>query len=516
MYVADLLTRRAELTPNREALVEVAAGKRYTFAQLNQRANQAAHFLRQRGVQQGDRVCLLAHNSVAYVDLLYGLAKIGAILVPLNWRLATAEFLYILHDSQPVALVYGPEFAAAVAEMRPQLSIPHYIGLEGAWLEGSIFYEEALQTAETTEPERPFLIPEDPVCITYTSGTTGRPKGAILPHRQIFWNCINTVVSWGITAEDTAPILTPMFHAGGLFVFLTPLFYVGGRVVMARTFETADSLHLIQQENCTVVLGVPTLFQLWLTSPALPPVNFGRIRWFISGGAPCPPKLIHEWRQTTGCILRQGYGLTEVGPNCFSMTDDESIQKVGSVGKPIFHSQMQIVDENGRILPPHHTGELLIYGPHVCTGYWNNPQATQNALRGGWFHTGDMAYQDEDGFFYIVGRFKDMIISGGENIYAAEVEAVFLEHSAVAQAALIGQPDEKWGEVGVMVVVLAEGQTTSESALRDFCRARLAGYKMPKQIIFADALPFSPYGKVEKNKLKEKYSSLGTQKVDNQ
>ena len=214
---------------------------------------------------------------------------------------------------------------------------------------------------------------------------------------------------------------------------------------------------------------------------------------------------METWRAAKGVVFRQGYGLTEVGPNCFSMSDAESVAKAGSVGKPVFHSQMRLVDDQGNDVPAGQTGELIIKGPHVCNGYWKNPEATAGALRDGWFYTGDMARQDEDGFFYISGRFKDMIISGGENVYAAEVEAVLVEHPAVAEAALIGKPDEKWGEVGLMVTVLEKGQSTIEGDLKAFCQERLARYKVPKEFIFVDALPYSPYGKVMKQELKKQF-----------
>jgi fatty-acyl-CoA synthase len=313
------------------------------------------------------------------------------------------------------------------------------------------------------------------------------------------------VISWGLSEKDVSPILTPMFHSGGLFVFLVPLLYAGGRIVMARSFDPDASLNLIVDEKCTVILGVPTLFQMWVNSPKFAETNFDHVHFFISGGAPCPPSLIEAWSKTKGVTMRQGYGLTEVGVNCFSMTDEDALRKRGSVGKPIFHSEMRLVDTDGNDVPVGETGELIIKGPHVCTGYWNNPDATAQSLKDGWFHTGDMARMDEEGYYYIAGRFKDMIISGGENVYAAEVEAVFREHEGVADAALIGQPDEKWGEVGLMVVACKLNQTVSAEELLNFCSGRLAKYKIPKRIEFVDALPYSPYGKVMKAELRKQW-----------
>jgi fatty-acyl-CoA synthase len=514
MHAGDLLSKRAHLTPQRTALVEAATNQRFTYAQLNRRANRMANWLRDGlGVEKGDRVSILAHNSVVYLDLLYGLAKFGAVFAPLNWRLTAHELSYIVGNAAPKVLMCGPEFVGVLSEMRPDLDVAHYVSLEGAAIENAIDGEDALADAPPAEPERPPLEADDTHCLLYTSGTTGRPKGATIPQRQVLWNCINTVISWGLTENDVSPVFTPLFHAGGLFAFMTPLLYTGGRIVLHRTFDTAEILRTVQAEACTVILGVPTIFGLLMQAPEFEAADFSAVRFWISGGAPLDVALVEAWLDAKGGVFRQGYGLTEVGPNCFSMTDAESFTKAGSVGKPILHSRMRLVDEDGREVPAGATGELLISGPHVCTGYLGNPGATAESLEDSnapdwqwqWFHTGDMARRDEDGFYYIAGRFKDMIISGGENIYAAEVEAVFREHPAVAEAALIGEPDDRWGEIGVMVVVLASGQLATPEELQAHCAARLARFKVPKRIVFTDELPYSPYGKVEKRVLEERY-----------
>lgn len=506
MNAAAILTRRANLTPNREAIYDLTSGNRYHFAELNQRANRLANFLSDEyRVREGDRVSILAHNSIAYVDLLFGLGKIGAIFAPLNWRLTARELTYIANDCQPKVLIVGPEFTHVYNELKDSVQVEHVISIEGAELPGAESYEELFEQASEAEPTSPKIDENDPYCILYTSGTTGQPKGAVLPHRQILWNAINTVISWGLSERDVSPILTPMFHSGGLFVFLVPLIYAGGRIVLARTFDPNASLQLIVDEKSTVILGVPTLFQLWMNSPLFERVDFSHVHFFISGAAPCPPSLIEAWNKTKGVIVRQGYGLTEVGVNCFTMTDEDALRKRGSVGKPIFHSRMRLVDEKGKDVAVGETGELTIQGPHVCTGYWKNPVATEQALQDGWFHTGDMARMDEEGYFYIVGRLKDMIISGGENIYAAEVEAVFREHPTVADAALIGYPDEKWGEIGLMIVVCKPDQSVGAEELLAFCKGKLAKYKIPKRIEFVKVLPYSPYGKVIKSELKSQW-----------
>ena len=564
MHAADLLSTRAYLTPDREALVYLHTGERFTYRQLNARANRLANFLRERlGVQKGDRVSILAHNSPVYIDLFYGLAKIGAIFAPLNWRLTASELAYIVNDCEPSVLICGSEFTGTLAELLPQVRVAHLVSVEGAEIpsagdqvtaviarsvlsgvrrrlpdavEGGaeaipriagdcfasclataqdaprndgrtvLSYEAELARASDAEPPQPPLDGDDPHCILYTSGTMGKPKGAVIPQRQTLWNCINTAASWGLSDRDVAPVFTPLFHAGAWGAFLINLFYTGGRIVLARTFDPEASLRAIVEERCTVILGVPKLFQMWYNSPYFAEADFSHVHFFINGGASCPIPLMEAWRKAKGVIFRQGYGLTEVGPNCFTMTDEESAPKSGSVGKPIFHSRMRLVDpETFQDVPVGQTGELLISGPCVCLGYWRNPEATAAAIRDGWFHTGDMARMDEDGFFYIAGRYKDMIKSGGENVYAAEVEAVFRQHPAVADAALIGQPDEKWGEVGLMIVSLKPGQAATDQELLAFCQGKLAKFKIPKRVVLVDALPYSPYGKVEKARLREKF-----------
>jgi fatty-acyl-CoA synthase len=457
------------------------------------------------GLSKGDRVSILAHNNVVYLDLLFGVGKIGAVFVPLNWRLAREELVYILKHCQPKALFFGPEFSHMISPLKQALDIPHIVLLEGTRLEGTISYEYELAQVSADEPKRPPLYAEDPYCILYTSGTTGRPKGAVLPHRQILWNCINTVVSWGLSGDDVSPVYLPLFHVGGLFAFLTPLFYIGGRIVLTRGFDAEQSLRLIQRERCTVILGVPSVFRIWQDTDAYSEVDFSHVRWFISGGAPCPVRLMKTWRKSKGVVFRQGYGLTEVGPNCFSMSNEESVTKCGSVGKSIIHTQVRIVDENDSDVPLGQIGELAISGPHLSSGYWRNEAATAQAIRDGWFCTGDMAKMDADGYVYVVGRFKDMIISGGENIYAAEVESVFLDHPDVTEAALIGQPDERFGEVGLMVVVLREGSAVKTQELLNACEGRLARYKVPKHVVISNALPYSSYGKIQKSELRKRY-----------
>jgi len=508
-HAGELLTRRTRLTPDREALYDVPSGKRFTYRQLNERACRVANYLQSElGVKKGDRIGLIAQNGVHFVDLTYGLAKIGAILVPFNWRIKPYELQYMNNDCNPSLMIVGPQFASLVNDSKSGMSCKRFISLEGAKIDSVCTYEQMLEAGSPSEPARPQLDDDDPLFILYTSGTTGKSKGAVIPHRQFLWNCINTVISWGLSESDVSIVLTPMYHAGGLNIFLSPLLYAGGRMIIESDFDPDLSLKHIQEEKCTTVLGVPTLFKMWHDCQSYKSADFSNIRFLVNGGAAIPVELMDAWRAEKHVVFRQGYGLTEVGVNCMSMTNEESVKYNGSVGKPIFHTEVKLIDADGNEVPPETPGELCIKGPTTCLGYWNNPEATDKALIDGWFHTGDMAKRNAEGFIYIIGRYKDMIKSGGENIYAAEVEAVFRDHPAVADCALIGKPDPKWDEVGVMVVVLEKGKTATEAELIAFCKERLANYKVPKQVIFADSLPYSAYGKIQKAELKKKYLGI--------
>jgi len=510
MHAADLLTNRVKLTPNREAIYDVDNNVRYTYLQLNERVNRIANFLKNSlGLKKGDRVSFYAYNSIAYIDVLYAVGKIGAILAPLNWRLTVSELIYITNNSKPKVIFVGPEWVEQFKELRKETNIPNVLALEGSNIEGAINYDKAMETTSPQEPERPTkLNGEDTYCIMYTSGTTGRPKGAMIPHRQVLWNVINLPVSWGLNEKDTTLIFLPLFHTGGLFGYLTPILYVGGKIVLIKSFNADKTLKLLEEEKCTVQLGVPTIYQMWYDSDLFNKVDLSNMNYFNVGGAPIPKPLMEEWVKEKNIIFRQGYGLTEVGPNCFSMTNNEAKIKIGSIGKPIFHSQVRLVDENRKDVSVGEAGEMIIKGPHVCTGYWKNKEATEKSLVDGWFYTGDIARIDEDGFFYIAGRAKEMIISGGENIYCAEVESVFNNHEAVKQCALIGKPHKKWGEVGILVVELKKNKIVTKENLIEFSKKYIAKYKIPRELKIVNKMPEITLGKIDKKTLKKNIKQL--------
>jgi len=497
--VAQILEKRALLTPNRVGLVDWESGRRFKYWELNERANRSANHLKDLGIAQGDRVSIIALNSVYYVDLFFGLAKLGAIITPLNFRLALPELRYILNDSQPQVLFYGPEYEETVAQLKPQVQVESYVNLSD--------YEQILQEASPEPPPPVEIRLEDPQAILYTSGTTGRPKGAILPQRMILWNSFNTIISWGLTAEDVGPIFTPQFHSGGLNVLMVPLFHLGGRIILIKSFDPEEALRLIEGERATIVFMVPTMFQMLAEAESFNRTDLSSVKFFISGGAPCPRELIRLY-QDRGLVFKQGFGMTEAGVNCFSMTTEEAFKKPGSVGKPIFHSQVKIVDDQDKEVGVGEVGELLIAGPHVCAGYWNKPEETKGALKDSWFYSGDLAKRDRDGFYYIVGRKKEMIISGGENIYLAEVEQAISTYHKVKEVALIGVPDPQWGEVGRAIVVLRSGETATAEEIKEFCNSKLARYKVPKSVVFTEELPRNPYGKVIRAELKKRFGQV--------
>jgi len=509
MTFGDVLGERARLTPERPALVWVPTGERFSYADLDARAVRAARVLREiLGLGIDDRVAVLTDNRVEFLDLFFAAPKAGVIAVPLGTRLTPHEIAGILADAAPAALVYGGEHAETVAAVRGLVSLPRWVALDAdrrADAADQVF-------AELTVPDGPWIParrgPEDLHCLLYTSGTTGKPKGVMIPHRQVVWNGYNTVIGWQLRDDDVSPVFTPLYHAGGVFAFMVPIFTIGGTIVLHRHFDAAEVWRTLEAERCTVVLGVPTIYKMLLEAPGFAAADLSSVRWLISGGAPLPLYLIEAY-QRRGVTFKQGYGLTEVGVNCFAMTVEESVAHAGSIGKPLPFTETRLLDDAGRDVPAGEVGELLLRGPHVCRGYWNNPQATAAALDAdGWFHTGDLARRDAAGFHTIAGRKKDMIISGGVNVYPAEIEGELLLHPDVRDAAVVGVPHPKWGEIGVAFVVAREAPVANEELsdeLTGFLAGRLAKYKIPHEIVWVEALPRTAYGKVVKGKLREWY-----------
>lgn len=511
MYIGDWLGKREALTPHKVALIDAQNGYReITYREWNHAANRAANWLRALGIGEGELVAVLAHNCVEYLDLWFACGKLGAIMQTLNWRLTPHELCGLLADATPEALIYGPEFAVQAQLIKEKVpGITHFVALDGstAASPGDRTFGERELCADAPPPNVNLTL-DAPWAICYTGGTTGLPKGAILTHGNVTWNSVNSVMSWGLTPDDRTILNAPLFHTGGLNVLTAPLVHIGGTSIVCRGFDPDQVFDLIENRGVTIYFAVPTMFIAQQAHPRWEGADFSGLRWVVSGGAPCPPPVFSKFWER-GVDFKMGYGLTESGPNTFWLPSEDARRKPDSVGVPLFHVDVKVAGPNGQECGPDEVGELLIRGPQVTPGYWGRPVETAYALRDGWLHTGDLARRDTEGYYYIVGRLKELIISGGENIYPAEVEAAISAHPLVASVAVIGAPDPHWGEVGrALVVACRDGELTEQSLLA-FCRERLARYKVPKSVTFVDALPMTGAGKVDKRALQEKYG-IGT------
>jgi fatty-acyl-CoA synthase len=488
MFELDLLSERARVTPDQLALVSVESGERLNYAQLDARAWGAARALHAAGLRAGERFGVLSHNSVDYVALFFAAGRVGAVIVPLSTRATAHELEQIAADCEMKLCIRSGDFEEVA------LSVPV------ASFETMSESFAAAADEFSAAPHVPFD-PEATYCLLYTSGTTGRAKGVMIPRRQLYWNGYNTAICWDLRADDVTPVFTPIYHAGGLTALMLPVFCAGGAAILHKSFNVSEVWKTIVEEKCTVVLGVPTIWKLLMEAPEFETADLTSVRWFISGGAPLPHYILDAY-QKRGVTLKQGYGMTEVGVNCFTMTPQESYRKPGSIGRPLMFTAVRVVRGDGFDAEVGEVGEMWIRGPHLSLGYWNNPQATSESyLAGGWFRTGDLARVDEEGFFYIAGRSKDMFISGGVNVYPAEIEAALVAHPGVADAAVIAAADETWGEVGIAFVVATN---LSATELDRYLTTRISKYKVPKRFIFVDSLPRTPYGKVVKEELRQK------------
>jgi fatty-acyl-CoA synthase len=488
--VPDWLQRQSELRGNKVAVVLPDSGERVTYRALADGAARVAGGLAALGVGAGDRVAVLALNGLHFLELLFACARLRSILVPMNYRLSEAELLWVAASAQPRAICYGSAFDAqahAVARATGARPVP----IEGP--EAAVTGYEALHRSEPLPPASVAI--EEPWCILYTGGTTGRPKGAVLTHGSVLWNAINTNLSWSLREDDTAPVFTPMFHTGGLNVFTLPLLLLGGTLLLPSRFEPEAALRCIVEERATLLFMVPTMYQMLADCPGFAGADLSAVRWAISGGAPCPERLYHVFGSKVR-VFKQGYGLTEVGPNNFATPDEDAGRKRGSIGRPTLFLRTRVVDSAGPDLPAGQVGELLLSGPAVCAGYWRNPEDTAEAYDGEWFRTGDLVRYDDEGYYYVVDRKRDLIITGGENVYPAEVEEVLYSHPAVREAAVVGLPDELWGESVTAVLAVKPGLEVSGEELSAACRARLAGYKVPRRFELWPELPKSAAGKI--------------------
>ncbi|MFC9930012.1 long-chain fatty acid--CoA ligase [Streptomyces sp. NPDC127190] len=484
--------RRARKTPHRTALLHEERATSY--AELHDRTTRLAHLLRARGVRQGDRVAFLGPNHPAFLETLFAAGRLGAVFVPLNTRLAAPELRYQLRDS-------GSRLLLTVRQPGSAELSAHVEVLEA---EGDGY--ETLLAGASTDPLDVPVGPDDLCMIMYTSGTTGRPKGAMLTHGNILWNSLNVLVDVDLSTDEVTLVSAPLFHTAALNMTCLPTLLKGGTAVLESAFDPARTLELIERHRITCLFGVPAMYDAVAAEPGWAEADLGSLRNLLCGGAPVPTRTIRRYLEG-GLAFVQGYGMTEASPGVLLLDRQDALSHAGTAGVPHFFTDVRLADPAGDPVGVDEPGEVLIAGPHVTPGYWERPEETAAAFRDGhWFRSGDIATVDAEGYIRLVDRLKDMFISGGENVYPAEVEDALLEHPAVAECAVFGVPDEKWGEVGRAVVVLRPGAEAGVEELIAHLDGRLARYKIPKSVLFADALPRSGAGKLLKGPLRATYS----------
>ncbi|RMD81109.1 MAG: long-chain-fatty-acid--CoA ligase [Candidatus Dadabacteria bacterium] len=503
-----LLSKRAMLSGGREAYVEAGASLRLSYAELAARSNQIGRALERLGLRAGDRAVLLVRNRVEFVETYFAAARMGVIVVPVNWRLAPAEVAFIVEDSGAAVVFFDAEFAAAVEKVFEQLGgggpVRHWVrvGEGDGGPAGGLSYGDLRASAGSGEPAVG-ASGSDPLYIMYTSGTTGRPKGAVHTHESALWACITIEQTLDLRHGDRYLLATPLFHVAALTPLTTNV-HRGATSIVMPAFDPALSWQLIEKERVTNMLAVPAMLAAMLPFAKAKPVDWSSLRWIMTGAAPVPPRLVEAYAEI-GIVVTQVYGLTETcGPACVVGPDDVG-RNPASTGRPFFHTSVRVVRDDGSDASVGEAGEVWVSGRHLMKEYWNRPEETREVLVGGWLRTGDIGYFDADGMLAICDRKKDMIISGGENVYPAEIEAVLLEHPDVADAAVIGVADERWGERPLAIVVRRREEVTPEDLIA-WCRERLAAFKVPKAVEFAAEIPRNPSGKILKRVLREHYS----------
>jgi fatty-acyl-CoA synthase len=501
--IGAFLARRAQFQPDKVGLI--SGDQRLTFDDMNRRANQAARAFAANGVSRGDRVAVLLRNSVEYYDFYFGLARLGAVLVGVNWRLARPEVHYILENSGAKLLFYNAEFGASAGGQLDELTnLQEEVVVGAAAGEGTRTYDGFI-SGFSDAPLEVVGGDDDPLLLIYTSGTTGLPKGALLTHNQMFW--CSTTISHTLDHRQTDVNLLPlpMYHVGGMS-FVTTYVHIGSTVVLISAWDTQRVLSLIEREKINHFMAVPSMLKGLLNCPEFDQRDLSSLRWLLASAAPVPIDLIRAYYER-GILVLQSYGLSETAGPATVTPKDMAIEKIGSAGLPFFHTEVRLVGLNGEDVRPGDVGEIWIRGPHVISGYWYNEAATRAAMSDGWFRSGDLATQDEDGYITIVDRKKDMIISGGENIYPAELERFLFSHPKLAEVAIIGMTDDQWGETVCAVVVLRDGETLTLDELRAFCDGQIARYKIPRKLIVRkEPLPVNSTGKLLKAELRRQLS----------
>jgi fatty-acyl-CoA synthase len=504
--VGGWLARWARIAGDRLAVVD--GDRELTYARLHERSARCAGALARRGLERGDRVALLLGNRSAYLEAVFAAACLGAVAVPVNARFTAREIRRVLEDCTPRLLIHEASRAATVEAACAELPAPPAALACGGERDA---YEEALAEPATAAAVAP-VAPDHPMILMYTSGTTGAPKGALLPHRKTLFNSLNAQLYFDLTRDDRVLVPLPLFHSFGLSILSIPTLYAGAALFLERRFDPRAVWRAVERHRITFFGGVPTQFRALLDvlEQAAPRrFDLGSLRFLFTAGAAVPVETVRGY-QARGLVLKQGYGQTETSIlTCLDARD--AVRKAGTVGRPVFHAEVRVVAPDGLPSPPERwrdvavgeAGEIVVRGPITMLGYWNDPEATAETLRGEWLRTGDLATVDDEGFLTLVGRARQMYISGGENVYPAEIEAVYAEHPAIREIAVVGVPDPKWGEVGRAYVVLRPGGRLDAEALRAWGGERLARFKLPAEFVALPALPRTESGKVQKHRLTE-------------
>ena len=499
---ANTLLRRVQTNPERSALV--FEGETQTYGEFGDRIKRQATLLRDSGVCIGDRVAFLGFNQPAFLETFYAVTAIGAIFVPLNFRLTAEELTFIINDAGAHTLVADDPCQAVISPAKDNLCCQQYFSCES----NNEGWRSLLDERAAAEPINKSVQvgQHDVAIIMYTSGTTGLPKGAMLTHGNLMWNNFNAHLAYAASREDVFLTVAPLFHIGGLNVNTLHCFTMGAKLVLMRAFEPGAVLKAFDEYKVTQMFGAPAMFLFMSQHEDFDNTDFSQVETFVCGAAP-PPESLLTLYANRGVDFCQGYGLTETAPFGSFLTPEWAMSKLGSAGQPPLFSDLKIVGTDNETLAAHEKGEICLKGPNIMKGYWNRPEATAEAIdTEGWFHSGDVGYLDDDGFLFICDRLKDMVISGGENVYPAEVESVLYKHESIAEVAVIGLEDEKWGEAVTAVAALNDGMELTLEDLRSFAETQLAKYKLPLRLHIVDELPRNPAGKVLKFVLKEQLS----------
>jgi fatty-acyl-CoA synthase len=470
-----------------------------SYNRLAERIDRLAAALAARDVTRGDRVAYLGENEPAFLETFFAVTRLGAVFVPLNTRLAAPEIAYMLADSAAGLLVHAEALTPAAEAAAAEAGAPRIV--VGAATGTAESFDEIIEAASGERPDVD-IDDADPAMILYTSGTTGRPKGAVISHGNITWNCVNVLVDYDLTSSDVALMISPMFHVASLTMGVLPALLKGATVVLEAGFSAARALELVERHRATAISGVPTTYQMICEHPAWADTDISSLRILTCGGSAVPARVLDAY-EARGLSFTGGYGMTETSPGATSLQPRYSREMAGSAGLPHFFTDVRIADPDGAELPAGEVGEIQVRGPNVIAGYWQRPDATADSFAdGGWFRSGDLGRLDEDGFLYISDRLKDMIISGGENVYPAEIERIILEIEAVQGVAVVGVPDERWGEVPHAAVEVRPGYTLDDGAVQRHLAGRLARYKIPKSVEIVAELPRTASGKIRKGELR--------------